>query len=369
MALPDQLNPALRDLPVYKPGRPLREVALEIGSSPEHLVKLASNENPLGPSMRAVMAMQNVATEMHRYPDGNAFDLRQCLAKKLDVQPDNLVFGNGSNEILEFVAHALLKPGDDVVVSQYCFAMYPIITKMMGANVIEVPAKEYGHDLPAMLKAITPKTRIVFVANPNNPTGTIAQDHDIKQLIAEMPPDVLLVIDQAYFEYGEDPLDLLPLVCSGDHPNLILMRTFSKIYALAGLRVGYGIGHPEFIGALEKVRQPFNLNAMAQAAAVAATNDQLHIETSRDQNRKSSIYFGTSFKRAGIRHLRSAANFILVYVEDGARVTAELMQLGIIVRAMDVYGLPEWIRVTLGSDMENRRFHQAILQVLDHPED
>ena len=342
---------------------------MEIGTSPEHLVKLASNENPLGPSIRAVKAMKQSAAEMHRYPDGNAFHLRQCLSEKLNVQSDNLVFGNGSNEILEFVAHALLKPGDDVVVSQYCFAMYPIIAKMMGAKVIEVPAKEYGHDLSAMLKAITPKTRIVFVANPNNPTGTIAQDRDVEQMIAGLPPNVLLVMDQAYFEYREESLDLLPHIRSGDYPNLILMRTFSKIHGLAGLRVGYGIGHPEFIGALEKVRQPFNLNAMAQAAAVAAISDELHLESSRDQNHKSSIYFGIAFKRAGIRHLRTAANFILVHVEDGARVTAELMQLGIIVRAMDVYGLPEWIRVTLGSDMENRRFHQAILQVMDRPED
>jgi histidinol-phosphate aminotransferase len=204
MALPDQLNPALRNLPVYKPGRPLREAAMEIGTSPEHLVKLASNENPLGPSIRAVKAMKQSAAEMHRYPDGNAFHLRQCLSEKLNVQSDNLVFGNGSNEILEFVAHALLKPGDDVVVSQYCFAMYPIIAKMMGAKVIEVPAKEHGHDLSAMLKAITPKTRIVFVANPNNPTGTIAQDRDVEQMIAGLPPNVLLVMDQAYFEYREE---------------------------------------------------------------------------------------------------------------------------------------------------------------------
>ncbi|MBR89920.1 MAG: histidinol-phosphate transaminase [Verrucomicrobiales bacterium] len=369
MAIPDRLNPALRDLPVYVPGRPLEDVAREIGTYPEHLIKVASNENPLGPSPIAVIAMNRVAEEMNRYPDGNATQLRKDLAEHHRMQPDNLVFGNGSNEIIEFLAHALLGPGDDVVVSQYCFAIYPIVTKMMGANVIEVPAKELAHDLDAMLTAITPQTKIMFVANPNNPTGTQAREHELETLIDAIPEDVMLVLDQAYAEYQEEHQKILERVRSGNHPNLILMRTFSKIYGLAGLRVGYGMGHPEFIAALEKIRQPFNLNAMAQAAAQAALKDTLHVDSSRDQNRKGSIYFAIAFERAGIRYQRSGGNFILIHVENGAAITEELKQLGIIVRPMDSYGLPEWIRYTLGSDSDNRRFHQAICQVLNRPED
>ena len=369
MALPDKLNPALRDLPVYHPGRSLEEVAREIGSPPDHLIKLASNENPLGPSPMALRAMENAAGDMHRYPDGNVFFLREKLTAKLEVQPGQIIFGNGSNEIIEFVGHALLGSGDEIVVSQYCFAIYPLVGKMMGAKIVEVPARDLGHDLPAMLKAVTPRTRVVFVANPNNPTGTIASGEEIAQLIDQLPPDVLLVMDEAYFEYQEDGPDLLPLIRSSKHPNLILMRTFSKIYGLAGLRVGYGVGDPEFVEALEKVRQPFNLNAMAQAAALAALDDEQHLSESRDQNRKGSIFLGILFRRSGIEFLRSHANFLLVKVPDGAQVAGEMERLGVIVRSLKGYDLPEWIRVTLGTDKENQRCHQALCQVLDLPEE
>ena len=369
MGLSDKLNPALRDLPVYQPGRPLEEVAREIGSPPDQLIKLASNENPLGPSPKAVTAMKTAASGIHRYPDGNVYYLRRQLSEKLNLQPNNLVFGNGSNEIIEFVAHALLGPGDEIVVSQYCFAIYPIVAKMMGAKVIEVPARDFGHDLPAMLKAITPNTRIVFVANPNNPTGTIATQKEVDELISGLPDDILLVMDEAYIEYQEDAIDLLPRIRSKQHPNLLLMRTFSKIYGLAGLRVGYGIGHPDFIGSLEKVRQPFNLNAMAQAAAMAALNDEAHLNTARTQNQRGSDFLEDALNRAGIRCLQTAANFILIQVGDADRVTEDLKQHGVIVRPMGGYGLPEWIRVTIGTDDENKRFHESICQVLKSAED
>ncbi len=369
MGLADKLNPALRDLPVYQPGRPLEEVAREIGSSPDLFIKLASNENPLGPSPKAIAAMKNAASKMNRYPDGNVFYLRKQLSEKLGLQPNNLVFGNGSNEIIEFIAHALLGSGDEIVVSQYCFAIYPIVAKMMGAKVIEVPARDFGHDLPAMLKAVTPETRIVFVANPNNPTGTIATQEEVNLLISGLPDDVLLVMDEAYIEYQDNAIDLLPRIRPGEYPNLLLMRTFSKIYGLAGLRVGYGIGHLDFIGSLEKVRQPFNLNAVAQAAAMAALHDEAHLDMSRNQNRKGSSYLKDALNRAGIRCLPTAANFILIQTGDGDWLTAQLKQLGVIVRPMGGYGLPEWIRVTIGNDEENERFHEAICQVLNNAED
>ncbi|HXF09514.1 MAG TPA: aminotransferase class I/II-fold pyridoxal phosphate-dependent enzyme, partial [Desulfuromonadaceae bacterium] len=231
------LNPYLKGLPTYQPGRPIEEVARELGIPADSIIKVASNENPFGPSPKAVAAMQKAVAHVNLYPDGNAFYLKQKLAAKVAIEPANLILGNGSNEIIEFVAHAMLGPGDDVVVSQYCFAIYPIAAKMFGANVITVPAKNYGHDLPAMLRAITPKTKIIFVANPNNPTGTLASREEVIHFVNEVPDHVLLVMDEAYIEFLDDPVDLVPLIRLGARKNLVLMRTFSKIYGLAGLRI------------------------------------------------------------------------------------------------------------------------------------
>ena len=289
MPTPLPLNPDLKSLPVYQPGRPIEEVARELGLPAADIIKLASNENPFGPSPLALAAMQKALAGVNLYPDGNAFYLKQKLAAKLGVEPMHLILGNGSNEIIEFVGHALLT-GDgatatpDVVVSQYCFAVYPIVTKLFGANLITVPAKNHGHDLAAMLRAITPRTRIVFVANPNNPTGTLAPREEVIQFVNDVPDDVLLVMDEAYVDFLDDPLDLVSLVRLGTRPNLILMRTFSKIHGLAGLRIGYGIGNPEFIAALEKIRQPFNINLLAQTAALAALDDVEHVRKTRANN-------------------------------------------------------------------------------------
>src|SRR5256885_1990672 len=273
MPLPLPLNPALQNLPVYQPGRPIEEVARELGWPAANILKLASNENPLGPSPAALAAMRQVLKNLHLYPDGNAFYLKQKLARKLGVEPANLILGNGSNEIIEFVGHALINPGSDVVVSQYCFAVYPLMTHLFGGNLVTVPAKNYGHDIPAMLRAITPDTRVMFVANPNNPTGTLAERAEIVELLNAVPPHVLLVMDEAYIDFLRNPVDLVPFIRRGLKPNLLLMRTFSKIYGLAGLRIGYGIAQPELIAALEKVRQPFNINSLAQAGAMAALDE------------------------------------------------------------------------------------------------
>jgi histidinol-phosphate aminotransferase len=353
-------NSFLKNLPVYQPGRPIEEVARELGLPVEGIIKVASNENPFGPSPLAVAAMQTALAGVNLYPDGNAFYLKQKLAARLGVEPAHLILGNGSNEIIEFVGHALLG-GDgatatpEVVVSQYCFAVYPIVTALFGANLITVPAKNYGHDLTAMLRALTPRTRIVFVANPNNPTGTLAPRDEVIQFVNDVPDDVLLVMDEAYLDFLDNPLDLAPLVRQGTRPNLILMRTFSKIYGLAGLRVGYGIGNPELVAALEKIRQPFNLNLLAQVAALAALDDIEHVRKTRANNFAGLEFFKRAFRDLKLEYVPPFANFILVRVGDGQRVFEAMQRAGVIVRPMSGYQLSEWIRISIGTPPENER--------------
>lgn len=349
------LSPFLKTLPVYQPGRPIEEVARELGLPANSIIKVASNENPFGPSPLAVAAMQKALAGVNLYPDGNAFYLKQRLAAKLGVEPANLILGNGSNEIIEFVAHALLAPGAEVVVSQYCFAIYPIVAKMFGATVVTVPAKDHGHDLPAMLKAITPRTRIVFVANPNNPTGTLAAREDVIKLVNDVPDDVLLVLDEAYIEFLEDAVDFVPLVRLGTRKNLILMRTFSKIYGLAGLRIGYGIADAGLVSALEKVRQPFNINLLAQTAAIAALDDEGHVRKTRANNFGGLEFFGKALRSLNLEFVPSHANFVLVRVGEGQKIFEAMQKLGVITRPMGGYLLPEWIRISIGTPQENER--------------
>jgi histidinol-phosphate aminotransferase len=358
------INPDLKHLPTYQPGRPIEEVARELGLDADAIIKLASNENPLGPSPAALRAMRDVTEHLHLYPDGNAFYLKQKLAEKLGLKPANLILGNGSNEVIEFVGHACMAPNTDVVVSQYCFAIYPIVTKLFGANLITVPAKKYGHDLPAMLKAITPLTRVVFVANPNNPTGTLVSVAELQLFIKDVPPEVLIVLDEAYFEFTDDPTDFIPDVRQGRKLNVLLLRTFSKIFGLAGLRIGYGIGNPDLIANFEKVRQPFNINAIAQAGALAALDDVEHIRRTRENNAAGLKFYEKAFGKLGLKFIPSVANFILVRVEEGARVFDEMQKLGVIVRPMDGYQLPEWIRISIGTPEENERCVEALKTVL-----
>jgi histidinol-phosphate aminotransferase len=349
------ISPFLKKLPTYQPGRPIEEVARELNLPAESIIKVASNENPFGPSPLALAALQKAIGGVNLYPDGNAFYLKQKLAAKLGVETANLILGNGSNEIIEFVAHALLSPGTNVVVSQFCFAIYPIVAKMFGAEVITVPARDYGHDLPAMLKAITPDTRIVFVANPNNPTGTRAPREEVIKFVNDVPDDVLLVMDEAYIEFLDDAVDLVPLIRLGARKNLVLMRTFSKIYGLAGLRVGYGIADAGLISAFEKVRQPFNINLLAQAAALAALDDDEHVRKTRANNFGGLQFFEKAFRRLNLQFVPSSANFILVRVGEGQRVFDAMQKLGVIVRPMGGYQLPEWIRLSIGTPQENQR--------------
>jgi histidinol-phosphate aminotransferase len=364
MSLPFAFNPVLQHLPVYQPGRPIAEVARELGLPDRRIIKLASNENPLGPSPAALAAMKTACRQAHLYPDGSAYYLKQKLAAKLQVDPAHLILGNGSNDIIEFLGHALMGPGDDVVVSEFCFAIYPIVARLFGANVITVPAKNHAHDLPAMRHALTPRTKVVFVANPNNPTGTLAPPEEVRQLIQATPARVVLVMDEAYIEFLEQPLDLIPLVRSGGQPNLILMRTFSKIYGLAGLRLGYGVGHPEFIAAMEKIRQPFNVDSLAQAAGLAALDDVEHVRKTRENNLLGLKFLHDAFTRMGLPFVPSVANFVLVRVGQGQRVFEEMQKQGVIARPMGGYQLPEWLRLSVGTPRENIRAVKTLKRVL-----
>ena len=362
--LPYPINPNLQAVPVYQPGRPIEEVARELGLPADDIIKLASNENPFGPSRLAVAAMRKALAQLNLYPDGNAFYLKQRLAAKLGVTPAHLILGNGSNEVIEFLGHALVSPGAEVVVSQYCFAVYPIVTALFGGKLVIVPARDYGHDLDAMLAAITPNTRVVFVANPNNPTGTSAPREALARFVAAVPENVVLALDEAYIDFLADPLDLVPEIREGRKPNVLLMRTFSKIYGLAGVRLGYGIGHPDLIAELEKVRQPFNINSIAQAGALAALDDTAHAEKTRRKTARGLKFYARAFRKLGLEFVPSSANFILVRVGEGQRVFEALQKQGVIVRPMGGYELPEWVRISIGTPKENKRCLEALTSAL-----
>lgn len=360
MPIPPPFNRSLDNIPVYQPGRPIEEVARELGLPAAGIIKLASNENPLGPSPKALDAMRRVLANLHLYPDGSAFSLKQALAKKLGVQPAHIVLGNGSNEIIEFIGHAYLGTGADAVVSEFCFAVYPLVAGLFGANLVTVPARNHAHDLPAMLRAISPATRVVFVANPNNPTGTLAGKDELRRFVDAVPPRVLLALDEAYIEYLDGPADFIGDIARGGRPNVLVLRTFSKIFGLAGLRLGYGIAHPGLIAAFEKIRQPFNINAIAQAGAIAALEDDEHVRRTRENNRAGLRHWESFCRARGLEFVPSAANFLLIQVGDGQRVFEALQRQGVITRPMGGYRLPEWIRVSIGTPAENERATTAL---------
>jgi histidinol-phosphate aminotransferase len=353
-------NSFVCDVPVYQPGRPIEEVARELGLKPAGIIKLASNENALGPSPKAVAAMRAALPTAHLYPDGGAFYLRQALAKKLGVGMDNLIIGCGSNEIIEFLYHAFVAPGDEVVVGDRAFVIYSIMAKMFQARCHEVPFDGHTHDLPAMRAAITPKTKLVFIANPNNPTGTRVRNAALEKFIRSLPAHVVCVLDEAYVEFLDDPP---PSVTYALRHNVVVLRTFSKIVGLAGLRIGYGVAQPECIALLQKVRQPFNVNAVAQAGALAALGDAAHIRRTKTMTRQGLQYLYREFDRLKLEYVPSCANFVLVRVGNGGAVFQALQKRGVIVRPMAGYKLPEWIRVTVGLPAENRKFIAGLIAV------
>jgi len=354
----------VRGIAPYVPGKPIEELARELHLDAATIVKLASNENPRGPSPKALAAIGASAADLTRYPDGSGFALRAALAQHHGVGPERIVLGNGSNDVLELVALAFLTPGDEAVYAQHAFAVYPLATKARGATGIEVPARDYGHDLDAMLVAITPRTRVVFVANPNNPTGTWAPPSAVAAFVDAVPRDVIVVLDEAYDEYLS-AADRSPAIgWLGRHPNLVVSRTFSKAYGLAALRVGYGVMDASVAGLLDRVRQPFNVNALAQAAALAALADRAYVEESSRLNREGMRQVEDGLARVGVATLPSHGNFLLARVGDAAAVYGGLLREGVIVRPVAGYGLPEWLRVTIGLPAENERFLAALARVL-----
>ncbi len=338
----------------YEPGKPVEELAREMGLQPSDIIKLASNENPLGPSPKALAAMRDALDRSHFYPDGGAWALRSAIAEKLGLARENVVLGNGSNEIIEFIGHAFLRPGDEVVTARHAFAVYSLMAQLFGAKTVEVPDPGYTHDLDAMLAAITPRTRQVFVANPNNPTGTMIGQEAIDRFMAAVPEHVLVIFDEAYFEFLDHPPDTLKFVREGR--NVLVMRTFSKIQGLANLRIGYGLARREIADVLQKTRQPFNANGIAQAGALAGLEDDEHMRHTRELTREGREYFQNEFAALDLEYVPSAANFVLLRVGDGDAVFQALLKRGLIVRAMRSYKMPEWIRVSIGTMEQNHRF-------------
>jgi histidinol-phosphate aminotransferase len=358
----------IRAIAPYQPGKPISELARELGMAESEIVKLASNENPLGMPESARQAMLKEMSELGRYPDGNGFALKQAVVNKYDVPMGWVTLGNGSNDILELAARAFLAPGDQVIYAQHSFAVYALASQAVGAQAIVVPARDLGHDLPAMLAAITPQTRMVFVANPNNPTGTFVTSEEVQAFLSAVPAHVVVVLDEAYNEYLPPELRFDSIGWVKRFPNLILSRTMSKAYGLAGLRVGFAVAQPGLTDLLNRVRQPFNVNSLAQAAAVAAIQDQDFLQRSFELNRTELDRMQAAFAALGLRYVPSFANFVLVQVgqddEAGLRVFNGLLKLGVIVRPVNNYGLPRWLRISVGLPEENSRFLEALKQVL-----
>jgi histidinol-phosphate aminotransferase len=351
-------NPQLRELVAYEPGKPVEDLAREMGIEPDKIIKLASNENPLGPSPKARQAMIETLERAHFYPDGGGYYLREAIAEKLGLNMSNVILGNGSNEIIEFLGHAYLQPGDEVVVASHSFVVYRLMAQLFGAKVIDVPDPNFVHDLDAMRAAITPRTKEVFIANPNNPTGTMVFQDAIDRFMENVPENVMVVFDEAYYEFLDEPPDVLKYVRAGR--NVLVLRTFSKIQGLANLRIGYGIASPEIIEVLQKARQPFNANGIAQAGALAGLQDEAHMQETRRVTHEGRVFLQTEFLDMGLEFVPSHANFVLVRVGDGRKVFDALLRRGIIVRAMASYGLPEWIRVSVGTMPQNEAFIAAL---------
>ena len=354
-------NPQLRELVAYEPGKPVEDLARELGLPPGEIIKLASNENPLGPSPAARQAMIDTIDRAHFYPDGGGYYLREAVAEQLGLSMANVILGNGSNEIIEFLGHAYLQPGDEVVVAKHSFAVYRLMAQLFGAKVIDVPDPDFIADLDGMLAAITPRTKEVFIANPNNPTGTMVFQDDIDRFMERVPEHVMVVFDEAYFEFLDEPPDVLKYVRAGR--NVVVLRTFSKIQGLANLRIGYGLAAAEIIEVLQKARQPFNANGIAQAGALAGLRYQAHMDATRRVTREGRDLFQAEFLEMNLEFVPSHANFVLVRVGDGKKVFDALLRRGLIVRAMGSYGLPEWIRVSVGTMPQNKAFIAALREL------
>jgi len=355
----------IRNLVPYVPGKPIEELERELGVKDS--IKIASNENPLGPSPRALAAIRKALSHLHRYPDGNGTYLKEKLAKKLGITPEMLILGNGSNEVLELLAATFMMPGDEAIISEHAFVVYSLAVDSRGyKKSVAAPAKNFGHDLAAMAKAINDRTRMIFIANPNNPTGTYVTRKELMKFLDQVPARVIVAMDEAYFEFVDkkDYPDTLPLIKRGSK-NLVAVRTFSKIYGLAGLRIGYGIADPEMVGYVNRVRQPFNTNSLAQVGALAALDDRKHLLRTRKNNCAGIKYLEREFKRLKLEYIPSAANFILFRAPfDAGKLYQRMLLKGVILRPMGGYQLPEWLRVTIGVPAENKRLIKTLEEVV-----
>ncbi|MEE8557791.1 MAG: histidinol-phosphate transaminase [Myxococcota bacterium] len=359
----DLAKPHIRELDPYPPGKPIEELERELGVRDS--VKLASNESAFGPSPRVVQAIREAASGVHRYPDGSAHYLREALAARLHVEPEQLLFGCGSDELLEILAKTFLSPGDEVVFPWPCFAMYPIVTQGMGALSVRVPLDgEYRADVAGLIAAVTERTRLLLIANPNNPTGTSIGARELGTLLERVPDRVLVVYDEAYLHYVRRPDYPDALSELGSRPNLVLLRTFSKVYGLAGLRVGYAIGSRELCALLERARHPFNVSSIAQSAALAALEDEEHVARAVAMNGAGLVRLAEGLQELGVEFVPSDANFLLVRVgPDAKRVYEALLRAGVITRPLGAFGLDEHLRVTVGLPEENERFLKALREV------
>jgi len=362
-SLEELASPFLKGLIPYSPGKPIDEVEREFGIS--HSVKLASNENPLGPSPLALQALSAALSGIHRYPDGSGYLLTHALARHWEVPPECVVLGNGSNELLELVGRAFLMPGDEVVYARQAFIVYDMVAQVTGATKVTVPLRDFTHDLDAMRAAITPRTKLVYLANPNNPTGTAVPPRGLEAFLQGVPQDVVVALDEAYYEYLPPDLrpDALRFVRQGRF--LLVLRTFSKIYGLAGLRIGYGIGPAPLVALLNRLREPFNTNCLAQVAAAAALQDAEHVQQSAAVNEAGRRYLLEQCGALGLRVVPSVANFLLADVgRPGPAVANALLPHGVIVRPVAGYGLPTHVRITVGTAVENERCVAALRAVL-----
>jgi histidinol-phosphate aminotransferase len=358
----------VRAIAPYQGGKPIAEVAREFGLDEADIVKLASNENPFGVPESSKQAMAKAAADLGRYPDANGFELKAALSARYDVPAEWITLGNGSNDILELAVRAFVQQGQAVVYSQYSFAVYALATQGAGARAIVVPAREFGHDLDAIAAAIDADTRLVFIANPNNPTGTFIPAAQIEAFLDKVPAHVVVVLDEAYNEYLAPQHQFESAQWVRKYPNLIVSRTFSKAYGLAGLRVGFGIAQPAITDLMNRIRQPFNVNSMAQAAAIAALNDKAFLEKGARNNAEGYKQLTAAFDELGLEYVPSFGNFVLVRVGDddnaGARVNVALLKQGVIVRPVGNYGLPQWLRISIGLPEENARFIEALKKAL-----
>jgi histidinol-phosphate aminotransferase len=359
-----QATLGVQGLHPYQPGKPIEELKREYGI--KKVIKLASNENPLGLSQSVLEAVQADLINLTRYPDGNGFMLKNALVQKHGVHKDMITLGNGSNDILELIARVFVTPTHSVIFSEQAFAVYPLVTQAIGAKAIITPAKDWGHDLTAMQAAIRDDTRLIFIANPNNPTGTWVNKTHLKNFLDAVPEYVIVVVDEAYFEYASENRDYPnSLTWLADYPNLIITRTFSKAYGLAGLRVGYSISHPTIANLLNRIRQPFNVNSLALTAATAALEDSEHLKKSIALNRAGMEQMMNAFNQKGLPYIPSLGNFISVNVGEGAKVYELLLRQGIITRPIGgIYGMPQYLRVSIGLSSENDKFLQALWNVL-----